>query len=171
MEPTLQQASTCLPAARRGLLIAVPKITPLHKHYVVLLAICICQQATVVHYAGDRCEAGQFHGRGKAVFSSGPEYDGDWQQGHMDGFGRLSFPDGVQYDGSIIFDRITGKGVSGAACQMTWVPSAPSARVFCPGNRCCAKTSGREAPNILANYHAKCCVHACTGIQLGQCRL
>ena len=69
-------------------------------------------QTTVVEYAGDRTEQGQFHGHGRAVFNSGQVYEGEWNQGHMDGAGRLSFPDGVVYEGSLESDNISGRGVS-----------------------------------------------------------
>jgi hypothetical protein len=71
-------------------------------------------QATVVEYAGSRSDAGQFHGHGSALFSSGQQYEGEWQQGHMHGSGRLTFPDGVCYHGSFVADSISGKGVSDA---------------------------------------------------------
>jgi hypothetical protein len=80
----------------------------------ILLLLCGVLQATVLDYSGTRSDAGQFHGHGRAVFSSGHLYEGEWQQGHMHGSGRLTFPDGVCYEGSFAANSVTGKGVSSA---------------------------------------------------------
>jgi hypothetical protein len=69
-------------------------------------------QATLTAYEGDKDVSGLFHGQGRAVFSSGQVYEGQWQQGHMHGQGFIQFPDGISYSGAFDVDSIHGSGVS-----------------------------------------------------------
>lgn len=78
---------------------------------------CCCHdmQATLTAYEGCRDGSGLCHGQGRAVFSSGQVYDGQWQQGHMHGEGSIQFPDGISYSGTFASDSISGSGVSAPA--------------------------------------------------------
>lgn len=69
-------------------------------------------QATLTEYEGGRDSAGLCHGQGRAVFTSGQVYEGQWQNGHMQGDGSVQFPDGISYTGSFQADAISGSGVS-----------------------------------------------------------
>lgn len=81
-------------------------------------------QATVREYVGQTSGTGAFHGRGRAVFSSGQEYEGQWENGCMHGQGSISWPDGLCYEGSMDMNHVTGSGVSvlpaSAPCLAAW---------------------------------------------------
>lgn len=86
---------------------------------------CATHQTAVLAYDGDRSESGLFHGTGTATFTSGQEYAGTWQLGHMHGSGRLTFPDGASWEGSMQQSAIDGTGVGdlcllGGPC-MAWL--------------------------------------------------
>lgn len=78
----------------------------------VLACFLTTLQATLTEYSGCRDNQGLCHGEGHAVFTSGIEYDGSWQNGHMHGQGSIKFPDGVSYSGSFEVDSISGSGAS-----------------------------------------------------------
>jgi hypothetical protein len=69
-------------------------------------------QATLTEYEGDRDSAGLCHVQGRAVFTSGQVFQGQWQNGHMQGDGSVQFPDGISYTGSFEADAVSGSGVS-----------------------------------------------------------
>lgn len=55
---------------------------------------------------------GRWDGFGRAKFSSGAVYEGQWEGGHLHGQGKITFPDGISYEGTFTRSALTGKGVS-----------------------------------------------------------
>lgn len=66
----------------------------------------------IAEYEGDRSETGVITGHGRAVFTNGNIYHGDWVSGQMHGQGALYFQDGITYEGDFVENAITGYGVS-----------------------------------------------------------
>ena len=51
------------------------------------------------------------HGRGKAMWTDGSKYDGEWYENKIQGFGTMVWPDGRMYQGEWFHNEMTGIGL------------------------------------------------------------
>lgn len=65
----------------------------------------------IAEYEGDRLPSGVITGHGRAVFTNGHAYQGEWVSGQMHGQGALYFQDGIAYEGDFVENSISGYGV------------------------------------------------------------
>merc|ERR1712176_1557461 len=61
-------------------------------------------------YEGDRNEADERHGRGKAVLPNGDTYEGEYQHGMRHGKGTYRFKNGARYVGDYVKNKKQGLG-------------------------------------------------------------
>ena len=61
-------------------------------------------------YEGDRNEADERHGRGKAVLPNGDTYEGEYQHGMRHGKGTYRFKNGARYNGDYVKNKKQGLG-------------------------------------------------------------
>lgn len=63
-------------------------------------------------YKGDFSN-GQFHGKGRLLYKSGPdrEYEGQFLRGQRSGLGKLTLADGSVYEGEFAAERRNGLGI------------------------------------------------------------
>lgn len=134
-------------------------------------AVVILTQATLRQYTGEKDEAGLCHGYGKAVFSSGQVYDGDWQHGHMHGQGSVTFPDNQAYDGCIEADSITGSGVGAQGGETSsqhtaWIPpvATTSALVLSQHSSSKSLCTCRKLHDVPMHWPT-------TGVYMGRCNV
>ena len=79
--------------------------------------------------------------RGKAKYTNGGRYEGDFKKEHRWGWGLHIFPDGDRYEGQWVDDKIQGgradliviSAVCVAACSIAAWPPRSNMSMLCPG--------------------------------------
>ncbi len=73
---------------------------------------------------------GKMHGKGKAIWSSGNIYEGDWVNGKQEGKGKKTWADGYVYQGEYSNGKQNGQGkirqANGSVYQGGWLDSKPN---------------------------------------------
>ncbi|XP_063160765.1 radial spoke head 1 homolog [Candoia aspera] len=76
-------------------------------------------------YEGERNEAGERHGRGKARLPNGDTYEGEYANGKRNGKGLYRFKNGARYTGEYLENKKQGNGVfiypDGSKYEGDWV--------------------------------------------------
>ncbi|KAM3859531.1 radial spoke head 1 homolog [Diretmus argenteus] len=84
-----------------------------------------CVQLLGEEYDGDRNDAGERHGHGRAVLPNGDVYDGQYEAGKRSGQGTYRFKNGAKYIGHYFQNMKHGQGVfyypDGAKYEGSWV--------------------------------------------------
>ncbi|XP_075889837.1 radial spoke head 1 homolog isoform X1 [Nelusetta ayraudi] len=80
---------------------------------------------TLGEYEGDRNEAGERHGAGKAIFPNGDSYEGQYKHGNRHGEGTYRFKNKSRYVGSYYQNMKHGRGTfyypDGSRYEGSWV--------------------------------------------------
>ncbi|RXN30976.1 radial spoke head 1-like protein [Labeo rohita] len=83
------------------------------------------EQGSLGEYEGDRNEAGERHGQGKAVLPNGDTYQGAYENGKRCGQGTYKFKNGARYIGEWYMNLKHGQGVfyypDGSKYEGSWV--------------------------------------------------
>ncbi|XP_036401826.1 radial spoke head 1 homolog [Megalops cyprinoides] len=83
------------------------------------------EQGNIGEYDGDRNEAGERHGVGKAVLPNGDTYQGQYENGKRSGQGTYRFKNGARYVGEYYMNRKHGQGTfyypDGSKYEGGWV--------------------------------------------------
>uniref|UniRef100_A0A3P8UQM3 Radial spoke head 1 homolog n=1 Tax=Cynoglossus semilaevis TaxID=244447 RepID=A0A3P8UQM3_CYNSE len=76
-------------------------------------------------YVGDRNEAGERHGHGRAVLPNGDVYEGEYENGKRNGQGTYRFKNGARYVGTYFQNMKHGQGIfyypDGSKYEGAWV--------------------------------------------------
>ncbi|XP_042190205.1 radial spoke head 1 homolog isoform X1 [Callorhinchus milii] len=76
-------------------------------------------------YEGDRNEAGERHGHGKATLPNGDTYEGEYENGKRNGMGTYRFKSGARYVGLYSNNKKHGQGIfyypDGSKYEGNWV--------------------------------------------------
>uniref|UniRef100_A0A8C1DN86 Radial spoke head component 1 n=1 Tax=Cyprinus carpio TaxID=7962 RepID=A0A8C1DN86_CYPCA len=83
------------------------------------------EQGSLGEYEGDRNEAGERHGQGKAVLPKGDTYQGAYESGKRCGQGTYKFKNGARYTGEWYMNLKHGQGTfyypDGSRYEGSWV--------------------------------------------------
>uniref|UniRef100_A0A672FEY4 Radial spoke head component 1 n=1 Tax=Salarias fasciatus TaxID=181472 RepID=A0A672FEY4_SALFA len=83
------------------------------------------EQNKLGEYKGDRNEAGERHGVGKAVLSNGDIYEGEYENGKRHGQGTYRYKNGARYVGNYNQNKKHGQGTfwypDGSKYEGSWV--------------------------------------------------
>nr|XP_055072184.1 radial spoke head 1 homolog isoform X2 [Misgurnus anguillicaudatus] len=83
------------------------------------------EQGSLGEYEGDRNEAGERHGQGKAVLPNGDTYQGEYENGKRSGRGTYKFKNGARYTGEWYLNLKHGQGLfyypDGSKYEGSWV--------------------------------------------------
>lgn len=83
------------------------------------------EQGSLGEYEGDRNEAGERHGQGKAVLPNGDTYQGAYENGKRSGRGTYKFKNGARYIGEWYLNLKHGQGLfyypDGSKYEGSWV--------------------------------------------------